>query len=50
MTADKRDQCKCHHGCTTLPHVCEKPCVWPSCLTDEESDELDREIASDPLL
>lgn len=44
---DKRDECGCHKGCTTLPHKCEKPCTWPDCLTDEESAELCRELERD---
>lgn len=31
---DKRDECGCHRTCTVLPHDCEVPCHWPSCLTE----------------
>jgi hypothetical protein len=41
---DKRDECGCHKGCTMLPHVCEVPCEWPSCLTDKEHEQLIREL------
>lgn len=44
---DKRDECGCHKGCTTLPHECEKPCEWPSCLTPEESAELVEKISKE---
>lgn len=44
-TPDKRDQCGCHRGCTTLPHDCDKPCVWPVCLTNEEAGVLLDELA-----
>jgi hypothetical protein len=37
---DKRDECGCHRECTTLPHHCERPCVWPSCLTEAEHLQL----------
>lgn len=37
---DKRDECGCHRNCTTLPHECAKPCQWPNCLTDAESQQL----------
>ena len=37
---DKRDECGCHRGCTTLPHDCAHPCRWPACLTPEETAEL----------
>jgi hypothetical protein len=33
---DKRDECGCHRECVMTPHVCERPCEWPSCLTDAE--------------
>lgn len=47
---DKRDECGCHRECVTLPHDCAKPCRWPDCLTDEERDELDRQLERDFLL
>jgi hypothetical protein len=37
---DKREECACHRGCSTEPHTCCRPCVWPNCLTAQESDEL----------
>lgn len=37
---DKREECGCHKGCTTLPHSCERPCRWPGCLNDEETRQL----------
>lgn len=46
---DKRDECGCHRGCTTLPHDCDAPCRWPSCLTADELEELEREIEQDML-
>jgi hypothetical protein len=45
--ADKRDECGCHRTCITLPHECERPCVWPSCLTVEEAKQLADEILAD---
>jgi hypothetical protein len=50
VSADKRDECGCHKGCTTLPHACEVPCRWPSCLTDAEHAELVADIIRDDLL
>jgi hypothetical protein len=44
---DKRDECGCHKGCTVLPHHCDKPCVWPSCLTEAEHTELAADVAKD---
>lgn len=41
---DKRLECGCHIGCVTYPHECEKPCVWPSCLTEEERKQLAAEV------
>jgi hypothetical protein len=46
----KPDECGCHPGCTVLPHDCEKPCEWPSCLTPEEEAELAADIMNDPDL
>lgn len=46
-TTDKRDECGCHRTCTVLPHECAVPCVWPSCLTDEELAAVDAELAED---
>jgi hypothetical protein len=44
---DKRDECGCHKACTTQPHECDRPCIWPACLTPVEEqaliDELERE-------
>lgn len=50
MSADKRDQCGCHRECTVTPHDCEKPCVWPKCLTEAEAAELGAEILADGLI
>lgn len=47
MMQDKRDECGCHRGCTTLPHQCTDPCRWPDCLTDEESQQLADECMSE---
>ncbi len=41
---DKRLECGCHKQCTVLPHECEKPCVWPMCLTEDEEKELNAEM------
>ena len=41
---DKRDECGCHKGCTTLMHAGEVPCVWPSCLTEQEHAELMQDL------
>lgn len=47
MTKDKRDECGCHRACITVAHECDRPCVWPTCLTPEEqqreADELETE-------
>lgn len=45
----KRDECGCHEGCTTLAHECDKKCVWPNCLTEEEHQELLAEMSADPF-
>lgn len=37
---DKRDECGCHRECIMLPHECDKPCVWPECLTVDEHAQL----------
>lgn len=50
MMPDKRIECGCHRGCTMLPHECEKPCVWPSCLSEEEEQQLLKEIEEDEYL
>lgn len=42
--ADKRDECGCHRECTMLPHECAVPCVWPTCLTDAEAEQLVEEV------
>lgn len=47
VVKDKRDECGCHKGCAYEPHTCEKPCVWPECLTPEESAELVEEISKE---
>ena len=47
---DKRDVCGCHKGCTVLPHVCEVPCRWPTCLTADEHAELVDDLRRDDLL
>lgn len=47
MSADKRDECGCHHGCTMLPHECAVPCRWPSCLTEAEQQALADEVLAD---
>jgi hypothetical protein len=44
---DKRDECGCHRSCITLPHECEKPCVWPNCLTEVEHEQLAAEIETE---
>lgn len=44
---DKRKECGCHKECTTLEHICDKPCTWPNCLTALESAQLDAEIMRD---
>jgi hypothetical protein len=44
---DKRDECRCHRECTTLPHGCAKPCRWPACLTPTEEAELLAELDAD---
>lgn len=44
---DKRDECGCHPGCTMLPHTCDKPCEWPSCLTETEQQQLAGEVMAD---
>lgn len=41
---DKRDECGCHRECIVLPHDCDKPCVWPQCLTEEETAEVLRDL------
>lgn len=41
------DVCGCHERCTVLKHVCEKTCVWPLCMSEEEMQELLRELAED---
>lgn len=41
---DKRDECGCHRTCTVLPHDCERPCIWPQCLTPEEEAEVVRDL------
>lgn len=47
VTADKRDECGCHRECTNLPHECDRKCVWPSCLTEAEYQQLLDELAAD---
>lgn len=37
---DKRQVCGCHAGCSTIEHTCDKPCVWPLCLTEAEHHAL----------
>lgn len=44
---DKRDECGCHKRCIVLPHDCEKKCVWPNCLTEEEHAELGADLEKD---
>lgn len=51
---DKRDECGCHRTCTVAddllgvpPHECDKPCTWPSCLTDSEHAELLAEVKAE---
>jgi hypothetical protein len=44
---DQRDKCKCHKGCTTEPHYCRKPCMWPNCLNPEQTKELLDEIQAE---
>lgn len=44
---DKRDECKCHKGCTVIGHECENPCKWPACLDTEELDQLFQDIRKD---
>lgn len=46
---DKRRECGCHVGCTWTAHECERPCCWPSCLTEAEHEELAAELAADEL-
>ena len=41
---DKRDECGCHRECRMDFHECDRPCVWPNCLTDDEHAELLREV------
>lgn len=44
---DRRDVCGCHRECTTLPHTCDRPCIWPTCLTDDEHRQLADNIERD---
>lgn len=46
---DKRRECGCHMTCTSTPHWCEKPCIWPDCLTEAEHQELIRELTENGL-
>lgn len=41
---DERDKCGCHKTCTILPHECDNPCNWPSCLIEEEQSQLADEV------
>ena len=44
---DKQDECGCHKECETTPHLCDKPCIWPKCLNEKESQELLDELNQD---
>lgn len=63
MMPDQRDECGCHRGATgwggpwwgectiaglgEVQHTCAKPCVWPSCLTEAEQQQLADEVMAD---
>ena len=56
MAVDKRDECGCHRECTLADdilgfpeHDCDHPCRWPDCLTDEEHDQLVRDMRDELL-
>lgn len=41
---ERRDRCGCHSECSIFPHRCDRPCVWPQCLTTAGRAELASEI------
>ena len=41
---EQQNHCGCHQPCIIYPHRCDRPCVWPHCLTRAERAEL----ASEP--
>lgn len=46
---DKRDECGCHRECWMELHDCDRPCIWPGCLSDAEHAELLAELRVEGL-
>lgn len=43
--ADQQEKCGCDPKCkATKVHTCDKPCIWPNCLTREEAGALVRRM------